>query len=170
MSEKKQYTLSIGVTAFQSELTIKRDYRVMKLVKALKLDKMIKGAKEIQSFSIEDWIDILLDSELIEKFLSEILYDESGMSFGHHDKGFEIQKFGELRNSELEEIINDFFTMNPTLKRLFKSSSFKMGTNMMSSLFAPTESGVMTDSLQTSSPEMTEKTEATQNTGGSSGT
>lgn len=149
MPEQKKYELSIGVTAYQAELTVKRDYRIMKLLKELKLDKLVNGSKEPEGFTIADYISILTESELIEKFLGEILHDENGMPFGHHDKNFDVSLFGDLPNRELEVVVEDFFTLNPTVIKLFKSSLFKMGMNTMSSLLSPSGSGVTNDSPTT---------------------
>lgn len=101
----KQYKFSCGLEASQEELTLEQDYRVMDLIKSVNLS-------DLGNTSIADLIKTLSENKLIEKFLSIIFLTDS------ED---EIKKFSKLKNSELKEVITDFFILNPIALDLLRA-------------------------------------------------
>ena len=90
---KKKYKFSNDLECTQDELTLEQDYKVMDLIKSANLS-------DIQNITIADLIKLLSENKLIEKFLSII--------FGIEDEA-KIKSFSKLKNSELKEVITDFF-------------------------------------------------------------
>jgi hypothetical protein len=106
--EKKSYKFSIGINASQEELTIEQDYKIMELLSELG----IEDGKEILNTSIKDIIGKLVKNDLLSKLLNVILSVKENKSEPNWKK---------LKNSELNEVIKDFFSLNPLVLMLFKS-------------------------------------------------
>lgn len=102
---KKNYKFSNDLECSQDELTLEQDYKVMDLIKSVNLS-------DIQNITIADLIKLLSENKLIEKFLSII--------FGIEDEA-KIKSFSKLKNSELKEVITDFFILNPIALDLLRA-------------------------------------------------
>jgi len=102
---KKNYKFSNDLECSQDELTLEQDYKVMDLIKSVNLS-------DIQNITIADLIKLLSENKLIEKFLSII--------FGIEDES-KIKSFSKLKNSELKEVITDFFILNPIALDLLRA-------------------------------------------------
>lgn len=102
---KKKYKFSNDLECTQDELTLEQDYKVMDLIKSVNLS-------DIQNITIADLIKLLSENKLIEKFLSII--------FGIEDEA-KIKSFSKLKNSELKEVITDFFILNPIALDLLRA-------------------------------------------------
>lgn len=102
---KKKYKFSNDLECTQDELTLEQDYKVMDLIKSANLS-------DIQNITIADLIKLLSENKLIEKFLSII--------FGIEDEA-KIKSFSKLKNSELKEVITDFFILNPIALDLLRA-------------------------------------------------
>lgn len=111
----KKYKFSCGLQAAQEELTLEQDYRIMDLIKSVNL-------ADIGNTTIVDLIKTLSENKLIEKFLSIIFSIDSEE---------EVQKFSSLKNSELKEIITDFFILNPIAMDLLRTLSIAADTSIM---------------------------------------
>jgi hypothetical protein len=116
----KKYKFSCGLETTQEELTLWQDYRIMDLIKSVNLT-------DLGATTITELIKILSEHKLIEKFLS-IIFSMEGEE--------EIKSFSKLKNSELKEVITDFFTLNPIaldLLRALRSAADTTKTNPQSS-------------------------------------
>ncbi|MBS1513856.1 MAG: hypothetical protein JSS63_02415 [Bacteroidetes bacterium] len=116
----KRYKFSCGLEASQEELTLEQDYRIMDLIKSVNLS-------DLGNTTIADLIKTLSENKLIEKFLSII--------FSINDEE-QIKSFSKLKNSELKEVVTDFFTLNPIaldLLRALRSAADMTTTSQVSS-------------------------------------
>ena len=113
---KKKYKFSNDLECAQDELTLEQDYKVMDLIKSVNLS-------DIQNITIADLIKLLSENKLIEKFLSII--------FGIEDES-KIKSFSKLKNSELKEVITDFFILNPIALDLLRALRNVAGTEILS--------------------------------------
>ncbi len=113
---KKKYKFSNDLECTQDELTLEQDYKVMDLIKSANLS-------DIQNITIADLIKLLSENKLIEKFLSII--------FGIEDEA-KIKSFSKLKNSELKEVITDFFILNPIALDLLRALRNVAGTEILS--------------------------------------
>ncbi len=113
---KKKYKFSNDLECTQDELTLEQDYKVMDLIKSVNLS-------DIQNITIADLIKLLSENKLIEKFLSII--------FGIEDEA-KIKSFSKLKNSELKEVITDFFILNPIALDLLRALRNVAGTEILS--------------------------------------
>lgn len=112
---KKKYKFSNDLECTQDELTLEQDYKVMDLIKSVNLS-------DIQNITIADLIKLLSENKLIEKFLSII--------FGIEDEA-KIKSFSKLKNSELKEVITDFFILNPIALDLLRALRNVAGTEIL---------------------------------------
>lgn len=116
----KRYKFFCGLQASQEELTLEQDYRIMDLIKSVNLT-------DLGAATIADLIKTLSENKLIEKFLGIIFSIESEE---------EIKNFTRLKNSELKEVVTDFFILNPIaldLLRALRSAADMTTTNPLSS-------------------------------------
>ncbi len=116
----KQYKFSCGLQASQEELTLEQDYRIMDLIKSVNLT-------DLGSTTIADLIKTLSENKLIEKFLSIIFAIDSEE---------DVKSFSKLKNSELKDVVTDFFILNPIaldLLRALRSAADMTITNPQSS-------------------------------------
>ena len=112
----KQYKFSCGLEASQEELTLEQDYRIMDLIKSVNLS-------DLGATTITELIKTLSENKLIEKFLS-VIFSIEGEE--------EIKNFSKLKNSELKEVITDFFTLNPIALDLLRALRSAADTTIMS--------------------------------------
>jgi len=96
----KQYTIQ-GVKFKQTELTISEDIKIIKL---------FKSGLGVGTEAESTILDALTDLETVEKFFKVILK-------GEHDQINHKQ----LKNSEVEEVMNDFFLLNKSMISKFMS-------------------------------------------------
>lgn len=92
----------------------------MDLIKSINLT-------DLGSTTIADLIKTLNENKLVEKFLSIIF------SIDSED---DIKNFSKLKNSELKEVVTDFFILNPIaldLLRALRSAADMTTTNPLSS-------------------------------------
>lgn len=116
----KQYKFTCGLEASQDELTLEQDYRIMDLIKSVNLS-------DLGTTTIADLIKSLSENKLIEKFLSIIFSIENKE---------EVISFSKLKNSELKEVVTDFFILNPIaldLLRALRSAADMTTTSPLSS-------------------------------------
>jgi len=95
---RKDYSFSCGIECYQQELTLKQDKALAKLLSQFKFDS--------DKMSLMDIIAALSESDLLNEALGIILNKQADYS--------------NLTNSELEQVITDFFSLNPSLRKLFK--------------------------------------------------
>lgn len=124
----KQYKFSCGLEASQAELTLEQDYRIMDLIKSVNLT-------DLGATTIADLIKTLSENKLIEKFLSIIF------SIDSED---DIKNFSKLKNSELKEVVTDFFILNPVALDLLRALRSAADTTTMNPLSS--DSDVMQES------------------------
>jgi hypothetical protein len=101
----KRYKFSCGLEASQEELTLEQDYRIMDLIKSVNLS-------DLSNTTIADLIKTLSENKLVEKFLSII--------FSINDEEL-VKSFSKLKNSELKEVVTDFFILNPIALDLLRA-------------------------------------------------
>lgn len=133
--EKKSYTFSLlGIKATQEELTIEQDYKLMELLSEV-------GIEEGQSFAdmkISELIKKLVKGDLLSRLLDTILTVKG-----------DSPNWKKLKNSELNEVIQDFFSLNPIalqLLRLLGKSAVIQNTNTTLSSSEPSVKSSTQDS------------------------
>lgn len=89
-----------GIKAYQAELTLKQDRLINDLIKGL--DKNL--IKDITKIEFSRVLDILFQTALLDKLLNIVLNTNN-------------VDYSDLTNSELEKVVTDFFTLNPSLKK-----------------------------------------------------
>lgn len=99
MEENKKYNFKNGLSCNQEELTLLQDIEITKLLSKIDINSLADT-------KIFDLINLITKESFLPVFLNIIL------------QGNEISedKLLSLKNSELKEIIEDFFTLNPLVK------------------------------------------------------
>lgn len=97
-----EYSFKCGIKAYQEELTLKQDRQINDLIKGLDKNLM----KDFTKIQFTELINILFEKDLLNKLLNIILHTNNA-------------DYSNLSNSELEQVVTDFFTLNPTLKKWF---------------------------------------------------
>jgi hypothetical protein len=113
MQDKKTYKFKCGIEASQEELTLGKSKQLAKAVMGIDIDKVSMQMK------IEDAIRMLSDTGLINELLDIVLTV--------------IMKPGEaswddLTVTEVSGIVEDFFTFNPGLGKLFGIGKLNQAT------------------------------------------
>lgn len=129
MSDKKSYTFSNGVTASQDELTIEQDYKLMDLLSELGIGE----GKELLETPIRDIIGKLVKNDLLSKFLRIILRVEN------QNTDLTPVNWKKLKNSELQEVINDFFSLNPLVPQLLRGLGSGLGISTLNTMSSDSE-------------------------------
>lgn len=106
--ETKSYTFSNGIIASQDELTIEQDFQLMELLMELGLEE----GQDILKTPLKNILKILVKNNLVSRFFNIILRIEAD-----HPEANWIK----LKNSEVEEVMTDFFSLNPMLSQLLIS-------------------------------------------------
>ncbi len=119
----KKYKFTCGLEALQEELTLEQDYRIMDLIKSVNLS-------DLGNTTIADLIKTLSEHKLIEKFLSIIFSIESEE---------EVKNFSKLKNSELKEVVTDFFILNPIALDLLRALRSAADITTMSPVLSGSE-------------------------------
>ncbi len=94
---KITYNLQCG-TAHQEELDIEQDEKLTEVLMGFDVN-----ALSFENTTIKDLIQRVVNEKAVYKILSIILFSE--------DKDFDVRY---IKNSELEMIFSDFFSLNPT--------------------------------------------------------
>lgn len=118
--DKKNYKFSNGLGCFQDELTLEQDMKITALFAKVNI-------QSIAETKIIDLLGIITKENLILDFLKIIL--RSGQDISE-------DQLLSLKNSELKEIIEDFFGLNPLVKQvlgIFRSAADIQTQNTMSS-------------------------------------
>ncbi len=116
--QKKEYNFSIGITATQEELNIEQDYQLMDILSELGIGE----GQDLMNTPIRDLIGKLVKNDLLSKLLDVILQVADQQTSPDWKK---------LKNSELQEVITDFFTLNPLVVQLFKGLGSGLGMSIM---------------------------------------
>lgn len=129
--ESKKYTFKCGLTAYQEELDTEQFHLVLELLTSLELN--INNPQELADLSIFKLLSALKKNKnLIGNFLAIILRDENGTplySINYTNSTYSTNSIN-LKLSELNEVLSDFFTFNPTVKNWFKNLGKILGTLM----------------------------------------
>jgi hypothetical protein len=105
----KTYEFRSGLKCRQEELDIEQDTKISAAIKKANLG--IDDIKELGKLPILETIQKLLEKGILFELLEIILLPEDGTS------GEEFKKLiKKIKNSELPEVFNDFFTLNPALE------------------------------------------------------
>lgn len=110
---KKEYKFSNGLECFQSEFTLKKNIRLAEILKKHFIDS------EQKSISPAGILNALTDETFAVDLLSLIL------NISEDKKSILL----DLTNAELEEVITDFFTLNPLFKKQLMSLSSKLASS-----------------------------------------
>lgn len=103
-----KYSLCNGaLDCYQKELTLAEDNAIMKLLENFSFDEIKDG-----NFRIKTAIAFLIKNNALERFIRIIL---------HIPDSVRSDIVRELTNSELQVIMNDFFTLNPGALQLLQT-------------------------------------------------
>jgi hypothetical protein len=96
--EKKEYSFKCGLKASQRELTLRQDRKLFDIFKKSDIES-------IESLNIRELGDFLFEKNMAVEFFKIILKPSDG----------EVTEelINEFHNSEMEEVLSDFFTLNP---------------------------------------------------------
>lgn len=143
--EKKTYKFSNGIEATQEELTIEQDYQLMDLLSELGIGE----GQELLNTPIKDLIGKLVKNDLLSKLLDVILTVNGKPADAElPDPPNGGVNWKKLKNSELQEIMTDFFSLNPLVVQLLKgfgSGLGMMNTNTTSSSSEPSAESTTQD-------------------------
>ena len=117
--ERKNYKFSNGIEAYQEELTLEQDYKLAELAMGIDLNSF----KDLDKLEIKNVLKLLVNENVLEKFLQIILIPLSEIT----DK-----TFNSLKNSEVKQVIEDFFTLNPLVRDLLQNLSSGLATETKS--------------------------------------
>ncbi|MEO8447691.1 MAG: hypothetical protein ABI528_09365 [bacterium] len=98
---KIHYKFQCGIEAHQEELSIDQDEKLVSVMMTLDINQL-----EAKS-QIKDIIDLLLRTKLLYKMLMILLITRDCSNIDE-------KKLKALKNSELSNVLNDFFFLNPT--------------------------------------------------------
>lgn len=104
------YSFACGVEAYQEELTLGQDEELVGVLMALDISGV-----DLEKTQIKEIIEKLLSDNLLHKLLQVILVIP-GM-----EQKIPVEKIKQLRNSELQAVIGDFFSLNPTARDWLKT-------------------------------------------------
>ena len=129
----KTYNLKCGITCIQDELNLEQDHDIAELILSLKdtsLAKLFEG--DLANIKIMDVILLLKDNNLIQKLLAIVLLKENLEKIPEED-------FNKIKNSELMEVLTDFFNLNPKLVGLLTSFGKGLASQIQNSMSSATE-------------------------------
>jgi hypothetical protein len=95
------YEFKCGLKAYQEEMNLEQDQSLAEIILGFDLKSF-----SLETTSIKDLVDIILKEKALNKILDIILFRSDGSS----------DCFDLLKNSELQIIFEDFFSLNPTVK------------------------------------------------------
>ena len=98
------YEFSNGIKCFQEELSYNQDKRLAELIVELNI-------KDFSELKVNKVIELLTVNDLLEKFFGIIF---------HVNLLPKNATFSQLKNSEIERALTDFFILNPSAKKLLQ--------------------------------------------------
>lgn len=123
MTEKKSYKFSNGIEATQEELTIEQDYKLMDLLSELGIGE----GQELMNTPIKDIIGKLVKNDMLSKLLNIILTEKDKIVDEGGNTLAGLVDWKTLKNSELQEVMTDFFSLNPLVLQLFRGLGSGLG-------------------------------------------
>lgn len=103
------YDFQCGLKAHQEQINLDQDFRLADILLELNLKDL-----NFEKTSIIEVISTLFENKIIYKILLVILLPDG-------DGEIKSEELGKLKNSELQIIFNDFFSLNPTAKDWLKT-------------------------------------------------
>ena len=100
------YKFQCGIEAHQEELNLQQDEKLTSVLLGFDLNSF-----SLENTSIKDLINTLVKEKALNKILEIIL----------HPSGNEKQDYSLLKNSELQTVFSDFFSLNPTALNWLKT-------------------------------------------------
>lgn len=107
---KIRYSFSNGLECRQEELTLGQDEKLVEIMMGLELSGV-----DLENTKLRDIISQLLNENLLYKMLQVALIAEPA------EAEISIEQLKSLKNSELEAVIRDFFSLNPTARDWFRT-------------------------------------------------
>jgi len=104
------YTFANGVNAYQEELTLGQDEELVGVLMGLDISGV-----DMDKTALKEIIGKLLNDNVLYKLLQVVLIIP-----GNEEK-MPVEKLKQLRNSELQAVIGDFFSLNPTARDWLKT-------------------------------------------------
>lgn len=103
---RNNYKFSNGIRAYQEELNGEQDFQVADL-----FTKMEIGDLDMQKLKLKELLGILSNKkELVNQFFNIILFEKNSITGDAN--------YLTLKNSEMRDVIQDFFTLNPGSRNL----------------------------------------------------
>jgi hypothetical protein len=152
MDDLINYEFKCGFKATQSELTLKQNNQLLKFASSLSvspLGKLLAG--DLEKVTFGELIAEFTSELPVNKLLHIILRDADGKPFESPDS------FDNITNSEIIQIYNDFFSLNPAVLALLKSLKKDVGTRMMTSTLSNLEPLKNPESLTGSNPPINQQ-------------
>lgn len=100
------YKFQCGIEAFQEELNLEQDEKLTGILLGFDINSF-----SLETTSIKDLINTLVKEKALNKILDIILLPS----------GNEKQDYSQLKNSELQTVFSDFFSLNPTVINWLKT-------------------------------------------------
>lgn len=116
------YTFANGVNAYQEELTLGQDEELVGIMMSLDI-----AGIDVEKTKLSEIIGKLVSDQLLYKLLQVVLIIP-----GSGDK-VSVEQLKQLRNSELQAVIGDFFSLNPTAQDWLKT----IGSGLISGQTTP---------------------------------
>lgn len=110
----KTYNFKAGFSATQDELNYLQTKELLKLLKSLN----VGSVEDITKMTIADLITMISDSDLVPAMMKVVLETD-----GLDSENLSQVDYRLLTISEITEVIEDFFTINPGLAKLFGTGS-----------------------------------------------
>lgn len=110
---KIRYTFHCGIEAHQEELNLEQDEKLTGILLGFDVNSF-----SLETTSIKDLIGVLIKEKSLIKILEIILIPGNN----------ENPDYSQLKNSELNNIFGDFFSLNPTVMNWLKT----IGTGLTS--------------------------------------
>ena len=125
--EKKTYKFSNDLEAYQEELSLEQDYKLAELITGFN----VSAIDDIKSMKVKDILKLLVKENVVEKFLEIVLIPKNSKTWAEDASCLQLHKsttrgsrgqagaaLRMLKNSEVKQVIEDFFTLNPLLSGL----------------------------------------------------
>lgn len=105
-TDRKNYEFKNGIVAHQEECTREQDSRLLPLLQELEIPDM----DDIYKMTLVDLAQKIYTSPVLDKIFDVIVIIDAN----EYDQGW-----NSLKRSEVIQVIEDFFTLSPGLKKLF---------------------------------------------------
>jgi hypothetical protein len=106
---KITYQFQNGLVCYQEELSLGQDEQLVGILMNLEL-----AGTDLENTKLKEIISRLLNDNLLYKMLQVVLISAE-------EKEIETEDLKSLKNSELEAVIKDFFSLNPTARDWFRT-------------------------------------------------